>query len=647
MRDHRQLGVVQARALSFLADNQAANGAFATFFSATTRPFKERAPYYTTFLPALILHALAKVNGSEEIRARLAEWLIAQRGSEWSFNYWPTDAAERGEMPYPDDLDDTFCVLSALWQHDHKLISPQVMGKAVRILLATETEVGGPYRTWIVPPTAEKIWLDTDIAVNANVAYFLRLTAQSLPNLDTQMERAITSKKFTSPYYPSFWPILYYIGRAYHGPKSGALVRYIQSLQTEDGHWDSPMHTALAMCILHEQGVAFDSHPAISYLLETQQTDGSWPAEPFWLEVKQTYSGSAALTTALILEALELSAAPALEVSTATTAKATDSQAASIYRAVMSRAEKVNRTLPPGLHASAEATLARMNRSSTNREVVLLPYFFAVSQKKSAAAAASELLQALGLANMHGWAAYTIYDDVLDGGGDIRALPLANAFMRLSLEEFVQAVPKSPSYHAFVRETFNRIDSANAWEARNCKFVVSGHSVHIASVPNFGNLEQLAERSLGHALPALAILASQNIPPNSSDARLLLRALKHYLIARQLGDDMQDWEMDIRSGQCSAVVAHLLSSLHVRPGTHRLEAVINQMRQALASATAEEISQIILDQTAHSSHHLRKSGLVRPNSQISQLNDDIAAIARQQLQEYQSAREFLTAYSGK
>ncbi|HSX34294.1 MAG TPA: hypothetical protein VLF62_01475, partial [Candidatus Saccharimonadales bacterium] len=418
----------QARAISFLQANQAADGAFDTFNSTVAQPFQAQNPYRTTFLPALILQALGHVDGTEQVRTRLAEWLYAQRSPEWSFNYWPAAARERSEVAYPDDLDDTFCALSGLWQHDPKLIGPEVMGKAVRILLATETAVGGPYRTWLVPPSADKIWQDVDLAVNANVAFFLRQVAQPLPNLDALMEQAIADKKFSSPYYPNAWPIMYYIGRAYRGAKSAALVRIVHSLQTEEGHWGTPLHTALALRILQEQGSSADISAAVAFLLRAQQPDGSWPAEPFWLEVKQTYSGSAALSTAFVLEALAhsntaVSAAANVPVASGRATEASSREAA-IYSAVLASATTANQRLPKGLHAAATATVTRMARSSTNREIVLLPYFFARSQASGKTPLG--LLKNLGLANMHGWAAYTIYDDLLDASGDIRMLPLAN-----------------------------------------------------------------------------------------------------------------------------------------------------------------------------------------------------------------------------
>jgi hypothetical protein len=648
MHNQQKVGAALARGSTFLRKNQAEDGGFDTFYSPSVQPFRAQAPYRTTFLPALILQALGGVNGTNAVRNRLAQWLIAQRSPQWSFNYWPAGAKERSEMTYPDDLDDTFCALGGLWRHDSKLVGPDVMGKAVRILLAAETNVGGPYRTWIVPPTANAVWLDVDLAVNTNIAYFLRLVAQPLPALDTLMERAVAAKKFTSPYYPSAWPLMYYIGRAYRGAKSAALTRQVQLLKTEDGHWDTPLHTALALSILHEQNDDSDVSAAISYLLRTQQPDGSWPAEPFWLEVKQTYSGSPALTTALVLEALARCQNPRAKMPV--NVHREDRQATAIYNTVIASAKTAAHALPPDLRAPANAALTRMVRSSTNREIVLLPYFFARSLAMGTTDAAEAyrvpkaLLEKLGLANMHGWAAYTMYDDLLDSGGDIRTLPLANTYMRLSLYGFLDAVPGAPSYQAIVRNIFNRIDAANTWEVTNCRFVVGSRNVHIAQLPHYNGYKQLAERSLGHALPAMAVLAHQSILPTDPRARLLLSGLTHYLIARQLGDDTKDWEADLRAGQCSAVVTQLLAACGITSGTYRLEPLVKRTRHAFAAQVLQEVSEDILRHANLATRYLQKSDLVRSRSPITQLSEDIAELAEQQLQECVDARTFLAAY---
>ena len=194
-----------ARGLAFLAERQKADGSFVSYSSASVQPFRRRRTWQTVFVPALMLSALAQVNDTSAlpIRNKLAEFLLDEKGPEGAFNYWAKNAPEHKTMPYPNDLDDTFCALAGLYLHDTALVDEKMLAQAVALLLAAETAVGGPYRTWLVPTDSEPVWLDVDLAVNSNVAYFLSLIGNRLPKLDGMMEQAITTNTYTSPCYPS------------------------------------------------------------------------------------------------------------------------------------------------------------------------------------------------------------------------------------------------------------------------------------------------------------------------------------------------------------------------------------------------------------------------------------------------------------
>jgi hypothetical protein len=634
------VGSAIAKGLAYLRAAQQDDGGFDTFYSPTKKPFRAQKPYRTMFLPALVLGALGHVAEAQDIRTPLATWLQAQRSPEWSFNYWPLNAPGRSERAYPDDLDDTACILAGLWLHDPKLVSPAVLGKAVRLLLATETAVGGPYRTWLVPPDAPAIWLDTDLAVNANIAYFLRLVAQPLPNLTALMEQAITGKAFASPYYPSAYPLLYYLGRAYRGERQQTLVACIMELRKPAGHWGTPLQTALALGALHEQGETNGLEAAVTYLLGKQRPDGSWPAEPFWLEVEQTYSGAPALTTALVLEALErYSQKPAEHASHR---PSRDRMGDQLYKQITAEATSQFSMLDETLRRQANTTLERMMAGDHNREIMLLPYYFA--QSLQIGGAEHEVLLRLGLASLYGWTAYTIYDDFLDASGDVRLLPLANVALRSSVQEFRRAVPGSHTFQEFVAHTFDIIDGANAWEVTHCRFSVFDQQVGIGPLPDYGALERLAERSLGHALTPLGVLAALGMPPNDPKSQLLLSALRHYLIARQLGDDMHDWEPDLRAGQCSYVIARILADLHIGPGTYPLTELVPRMQQEAWSHTLETIGILLLRHISLARRDLTKSALMRQNSLVAGLLDGLEAATKRTLQEQADAESFLAAY---
>ena len=641
------LGVSIQRGLAYLRQAQRADGGFDSFSSPKQQPFQTEHSYHTTFAPALILNALADIPDAIAIRTPLAGWLLAQKSQVWYFNYWAADAPQRKTLPYPDDLDDTFCALAALFRHDPALVNAAALGSIVRLLLAAESQVGGPYRTWLVPKNAAAIWQDVDLAVNSNIAYFLQLVAQPLPNLDTYMEQAIASATLVSPYYPNPYPLAYYLSRAYQGRLAPQLRAYILR-RRRHGHWGSPLRTALALSALHQLGGGSDQAAAVSYLLDLQRPDGSWAAKTFCLDPArqgmQYYSGAPALTTALALEALCHSMPQTAADTPAVHRAPIDHRADTLYKQVVAQATAEYKALPgSALRKTAQTTLERMVRGDHNREIILLPLFFAQSLATSAAPPHAVLVH-LGLANLYGWTAYTIYDDFLDASGETRLLPLASTALRLSLERFAAAVPRSPAYRDFVQSAFNRIDAANAWEVAECQFAVRDGHISIGRLPRYGGRMQLAERSLGHALPALGVLARLGIAPNDRRTQKLVMALRHYLVARQLGDDIRDWQADFSTGSCTYVVTKILADLGIAPNTYAVSELLPRMQHEFAEHTLPDVSAVILQHTASARRALAQSTLVAPHTPIGQLVDRLEVLAKRQLAEHTDAQTFLAAY---
>ncbi|HVX56564.1 MAG TPA: hypothetical protein VHA37_02425, partial [Candidatus Saccharimonadales bacterium] len=102
------------RGLTFLARQQGDDGSFISYSSASMQPFRRRRSWQTTFVPALMLGALAGLDVPAALRIRrpLAKFLLQQRDANWSFNYWTRQSPDRLTQPYPNDLDDTFCALA-------------------------------------------------------------------------------------------------------------------------------------------------------------------------------------------------------------------------------------------------------------------------------------------------------------------------------------------------------------------------------------------------------------------------------------------------------------------------------------------------------------------------------------------------------
>lgn len=635
---HARVGEAVGRGLVFLSSTQLPDGGFVTQRSQTRRPFRAKQTLDCTFTPALMLNALADIGDAKPLRQSLATWLLAQKNEQWSFNYWSRSAAVRATRPYPDDLDDTFCALSGLYRHDPRLFDGASLAHIVRLLLAAESAVGGPYRTWLVPPKVAAVWRDVDVAVNAQIAYFMQLAAKPLPNVTRFLEQSITTGRLASPYYVSFWMLAYYLARVCDGQAGQQLVHMLRARQRA-GRWATPLQAALAMSSLCRLGDSKGLEAAAQQLLDTQQPDGSWPAEPVWIDEIRGhttfYAGSPALTTAFALEALELCARhkPArLPIRRPEKSHSIELQVGRQFR-----------HLRQPLRAQCQNMLKRMQFSSGNRDVLLLPQLFAVSlaspQKLN-----PYLLECLSAANACGWMAYTIYDDFLDDEGDAALLSVANVALRQSLAHFRRALPRHPAFQFLVDDAFDRIDAANAWEVANCRFVLQGETLQVGALPRYSSLGHLAERSIGHGLTPLAVLALAGIDLASPAARLVQKGLIHYLAVRQLNDDLHDWQDDMRRGHITYVVARLLRELKQPPGPHQLASLHKKMEQQFWHHTLPVLCRQAKRHIRLGQRAFAASKLLKPDHIFAELLQKLDATMDRTLREHQKAEQFLAAY---
>jgi hypothetical protein len=643
------LGGVVTAGLRYLAAVQQPDGSFVSSSSPALRPFKATKTYHTTFVPAVMLGAVSATNRpqAKRIKKRLATWLVGQKSSDWSFNYWAAQAPERADLPYPDDLDDTFCALIGLQLYDPSLIGASGLAKAVRLLVAAESQVGGPYRTWLVASGAPGVWQDIDLAVNANIAYFLQLVAEPLPNLTTLMQKAITAGRLASPYYPSWQPIAYYLSRAYQGQYSKELVRFILK-KRRSGYWGNPLNSALAVTALLRLGHTAGLEPAITYLCSQQQADGSWPADAFCLDPaqksKQFFHGGAALTTALAIESLELfSKRQPLSVPHRPKPKILDKDEKALYAQVLKTARRQLGALDHTLRKTALARLEALSASSDSREIVLLPLWFARSLRQPLKLPPAMLVQ-LGMANLYGWLAYDIYDDFLDEEGDPSLLSVANVAMRYSLAAFQSALPTHPAFQAKVLDTFDRIDSANAWEVAHCRLKLEHKRLRLQPLPTYGRVERLAERSIGHALTPVGVLAAAGLDLESDGVRAIETAITHYLTARQLNDDAHDWQEDISRGHSTYVVTKLLTALDSKDQSPSLGRLTPRLERQFWVHSLLRLCQTISRQTRLSRQAAAKSQLLQETNVLTLVTEGIDSVVARTLAEHANATNFLKAY---
>lgn len=643
-------------ALTYLHSQQREDGGFLSLSSPSASDFDKSFEQGSVFLPACILSCLARIEypASKKICDQLTSFLLAQRSAHWSFNYWLRGSRQAAEKPYPDDLDDTFCALAALTLYKPELIDAPALASIVTLLTSVEEQEGGPYRTWLVPTSAAAHWQDVDLAVNSNVAYFLSLHEIDLPHLVQLVETAIDNNAYTSIYYPSEYPVIYFISRFYRGHKADVVIRQLLAKKHTDNTWGNPLDTALAVVAL----LNFAADPAevvqaVSWLTSQQDENGSWPAAAFCLDPvtagQPHYAGSAALTTAVCLEALH-TYAQALAQREHRAASSTNPEEQRITRAVTAHVRSRLAKLDPPLQSRGMDMLTTILKQDNAGQITRLPWYMQTALGSHGQHVPEELVVILGQIGVYGWMAYTIYDDFFDDEGLPAQLAIANVNLREAsrLLTRLETWTNGKAIASLGHSLLDGIDAANLWELEHCRL---SHAQRAAldpsSLPDYGDLSQLARKSMGHALGPAALLLFLGYSRSSAHVRTLLSAFEHFIIARQLNDDAHDWLEDLRRGHVNAVAAQLLGQYcqsHPAPSLMDEQTML-QLQEFFWQKVIESVCKRVLHHTAEAQKLFCSIPAVERPETITRFFYTVAAIATQTLAEREQTLEFIHAYS--
>jgi hypothetical protein len=555
-----QLDRALLRCISFIKAEQLSNGSFESASFTDVEHFTDRTSRKTTFYNSLIISALADIKNDEAllISSRAARFLYSERSPTGSYNYWQKESEEKKLLPYPDDLDDTFTALTALYQHDASLLTEKLMHSCINMLINCESNVGGPYYTWLVSKPRRGKWKDIDIVANSNVAHFLSLNEIDCPPLIAYIERAIRQKQLTSSYYHSSVSIVYFISKWYRGKEQKKLIDILLQKRSASGHWDNPLETALGVVSLINLGAEIGTcREAVLYLCHAAM-EQSWLPYAFYREQihgqKVTYSGSSAFTASVIAQALALYI-KLYEHATKELPRDAKHIEFLLQSIRIASKRKFNSCIQPLQHEASNIIDAVLHKDNNN-EIALTPYFFARSFISPLLK--DDLLIQLGVANTLGWVGYTIYDDILDKEAELKMLPLANIMVREVSDIFRMLVTDSQHYH-IIAAILDGIDTANYWEKEYATCVISQNGIELPHIlPHYGTYEILAQKSLGHAIGPMIVCLRSGKWHVLELAEQTRRFFEHYIIAKQLHDDAHDWFEDLSKGHINSVGVEVL-----------------------------------------------------------------------------------------
>ncbi len=537
----------QGRWLELLRAEQQADGSFLGWTSPERYAAEPRERYRSTFVSAQIVQALAEAQLPEagSILEGASAFLKTQF-LDGSANYWSRNSEEFSRFRLPDDMDDTACALAALVAAQPALKQDgELLGQFTRALIECETQPGGPFHTWRISPEAEAKWLDVDVAVNANIAFVLSALDVSLDPLWAYLDEAVAQNRFASPYYPDQIAILLFLSRLPRPAWRESLLKAWMSLRQSDGSWGNSLNDSLATISLRKLDAPRETYISVQAKLIESEVEGS---HAFCLDPAQQgvtyFAGSPALEAALRIQACAGQAKS--EVAPISAVPENDPMHTRVLKEV--------RSLLPNpeteLGRRCEAMIQRIEGFDSKRQITLTPKWIARALDRDIS---EDLIARLGRANVLGWAAYTAFDDVLDGDAGPELVSPAALFLRRMSDEFSAIHPQHAEFQAWWRSIIDRIDAANADELAFMR--------NPAQPPAMPDIRGFAERSLGHAIPAVAIMIEEGYAIHSAETQALFEAFRWYITARQLHDDAHDWETDVKRGQLNSASLRLRDAL--------------------------------------------------------------------------------------
>lgn len=641
-----------AAGIDHIAAAQIDDGSFASMSAPDKRDLSGGRIHHTTFFAANILACL---NGSADVRfdavrEKAARFLSSQKSDAWSFNYWARGAEERTTMPYPDDLDDTFAALAALQGFDRGIVNGGSLAGIVKLLTSVEVKEGGPYRTWLVPDAAAEAWKDVDLVVNANVGHFLSYFFDvSLPGLTAFIDEEVRAGRMRSQYYPDSVGVLYFISRSYGGNERATIADALFAAQSDSGGlWENTLASAMAIAALINIGKTESITEAMVFSFLDDIRHEGWRPEPFCIdpsrEGKAHYAGSSALTAAFCVQALARYRDSLAAAGRRAEEKGSSREADIVWKRTAALAHASTLPLPANLKEYAD----RLIDDTTDKEIAMVPYVMRAAAGKRCTVAEATL-DRLAVANNYGWIAYTIYDDFLDEEGDPLSLSAANFFLRQLTAEYIALDKQIPGLAAYYKKIMDAIDAANLWELQHCRVSIKNGTFAIPPELPFLSLDALADRSLGHALPAVGVLLAMGYAPDSAEIKTLISFFRNYLIARQLHDDAHDWSEDLLRGQINAAGAKLLRKWRERENaapdrTIDVADAMQDLRKLFWHEVIDEVVEDIRTFTKRARNDLHSLDWLEHPEVLVALIERLEASADRTLRERRAAVEFLSHY---
>ena len=285
--------------------------------------------------------------------------------------------------------------------------------------------------------------------------------------------------------------------------------------------------------------------------------------------------------------------------------------------------------------------LGAVHNADTHDEIKMLPAYFANSLRINSGTLSRQLMVKLGVANFFTWAAYTIYDDFFDDEGQTKLLPAANVCLRKAFRIYGDMSQNNLGILAY----FDKMDAANSWEISHCRFDIEKKKILIKQLPHYGDFMVLADRAYGHIIGPLVVLDQLSV--SRLKRTFIENGLNHFLIAKQLSDDLRDWKEDLKNGHISAVISWVLAKNNIASGWHNVSELTKNIQKKLWERDLGQLNELILDHVSAAEDFFVKSKMFDFGGDF--FTHVIFPLKKAVIlanEEYSHEKEFLDTYSG-
>lgn len=474
------------------------------------------------FTPLLAANFLAEANWHDLDKINVFLQKNISNYSTW--NYHLRD----NKQTYPDDLDSTVIANNIRLKFDQRS-QEIIVADLISQLISQEIRPGGPYRTWLFNDNDINWGKDVDLVVNYRIMKLLQQFNVNLPSLNTWLHKQSKLKK-SSPYYPLIESQLVWL-QFDPNPTISNL--------SPTNLYEVARLISMALNVPNNHVFLPALQPYYKKLLNVKKT--SLKAFPSFLDnIKKDYEcwvGSRFLTLCACYHAIHCYE-EAIRIQTIR------KQQLSTKQKLISAVHKELSVLPKQLYKFCDLACQKLLGDGNSPALCFLP-----SSTTQILNITPELWTSLATATIFGWAGYGLHDHVIDENKlnttqivSSRTLTLLSFSIFLEISKFA----KKNWFKNWLTQTYLRMESTYLFDSQHSQ----------TKKPTIGWEQHIFNRSSGLLVaPAVLQLAINSKTTNFND---LIAVGKPLIIAKQLMDDLHDWEDDLKK-QISTPVTHAIA----------------------------------------------------------------------------------------